>query len=370
MKNLPKIDFLTADPQEILAECVAIVEESLGRKLGRADPIRILLEAFVAILISLRLLIDEVAKQNLLAYAKGDNLDHLGALVGVERLPAVHAVTTVEVTLSAARLQATTILQGTRITADGKIFFALDEDVVFSAGEISKTCAATCLSTGEVGNNFAQGEINKIVDPQAWLLSIVNITKSEGGADVESDDALRERIHEAPESFSVAGPEGAYKFWAKSASQLIADVEVRTPAPTEVEVFVLLKNGVLPETEMLDLVYETLSDKTRRPLTDKVSVLAPTVVNFDLDITYFISRDDAVNAAQICEDAEAAVADYVAWQKEKIGRDINPDELIKRLKNIGVKRAEIRSPQFSVVNKFEVAIAQNVQNSFGGLEDN
>lgn len=369
MKNLPEIDFITADPQEILDECIKIVEEYLGRTLSRADPLRLLIEAFVAIIIQLRLKIDYIAKQNLLAYAEGEYLEHLGALVGVERLPAARAVTTCQVTLSAPRLQATTILAGTRITGDEEIYFALDEDVVFAAGETSKTCAATCLSVGEIGNNFAIGELSKIIDPQPWLLSITNVTVSEGGADVESDDSLRERIHTAPESFSVAGAAGAYVFWAKSTSQLIADVAVESPEPTRVNVYVLLKNGVIPQTEMLNLVYENLSDETRRPLTDLVTVLAPSAVNFNVNLSYYISREDSTNAAQIVEDAEKAVADFVAWQKEKIGRDINPSELIHRLKAAGVKRVEVTSPTFSVVGSHEVAVAQNVTATFAGFED-
>lgn len=369
MTKLPQIDFIRADPQEILDECVKISEEFLGRKLARADPIRLLIETFVAIIIKQRLKIDWTAKQNLLAYAVGDYLEHLGAIVGVERLPAAYAVTTAEVKLSAPRLQATTIRKGTRFTGDENIFFALDDDLIFTAGETVKTCAATCLSVGEVGNNFAIGELNKIVDPQAWLFSITNVTKTEGGADIESDESLRERIHLAPESFSVAGAEGAYIFWAKSASQLISDVAVESPAPTYVNVYVLLQGGEIPATEMLNLVSETLSAKIRRPLTDLVSVLPPAVVPFDVDITYYINREDSANAAQIIDDAEVAVADYVAWQKSRIARDINPDELIHRLKAAGVKRVEVRSPHFTVINSHEVAVAQNVNATFGGLED-
>ena len=200
-------------------------------------------------------------------------------------------------------------------------------------------------------------------------MSITNVTVSEGGADVESDDSLRERIHTAPESFSVAGAAGAYVFWAKSTSQLIADVAVESPEPTRVNVYVLLKNGVIPQTEMLNLVYENLSDETRRPLTDLVTVLAPSAVNFNVNLSYYISREDSTNAAQIVEDAEKAVADFVAWQKEKIGRDINPSELIHRLKAAGVKRVEVTSPTFSVVGSHEVAVAQNVTATFAGFED-
>lgn len=366
--KVPQINFATADAQELLQGAIKIVEKSLGRKIERADPIRLLLDAFIAIILQQRLLIDEAAKMNLLAFSKGEYLDRLGDLVGVERLAASHAMTTVEVELSTARETATIINAGTRVTADDKIYFALDEMLVFAAGETKKTCAATCTEAGEAGNGFAAGELNKIVDNQPFLKSIVNTTTSAGGADIESDDSLRDRIHEAPESFSVAGSEGAYKFHAKSVSPIITDVAINSPTPGEVNVYVLTKDG-LPAQELLDAVDAHLNAKTIRPLTDLVTVKAPTVEEYSVDISYYINREDATFAAQIVSAAEQAVNDYVTWQGGKIGRDLNPDELIQRLKNAGVKRVEVTSPQFKVLDNFSVAVCQSKSVNFAGLED-
>lgn len=366
--KVPEINFATADAQELLSGAIKIVEASLGRTIERADPIRLLLDAFIAVILQQRLLIDEAAKMNLLAFAKNEYLDRLGDLCGVERLPASHAMTTVEVKLSAARETSTIINAGTRVTADDKIYFALDEMLIFAAGETTKTCAATCTTAGEVGNGFAAGELNKIVDPQAFLLSIKNTTTSAGGADIESDDSLRDRIHESAESFSTAGPEGAYIFHAKSVSPTITDVAVQSPNPGEVNVYVLTKDG-LPSQEILDAVDEHLNKKTIRPLTDLVHVLAPTVEEYAVDISYYVNREDAVYAAQIVAAAEAAVNDYVTWQGEKIGRDLNPDELIQRLKAAGVKRCVIRSPQFKVLDNFSVTVCTGSTVNFAGLED-
>ena len=366
--QVPEINFATADAQTLLAGAIKIVEASLGRTISRADPIRLLLDAFISIILQQRLLIDEAAKMNLLAFSKNEYLDRLGDLVGVERLPASHATTTVKVKLSAARATSTIINQGTRVTADDAIYFALDEALIFSAGETVKTCAATCTESGEVGNGFLAGELNKIVDPQAFLLSIENTTTSAGGADIESDDSFRERIHSAPESFSVAGSEGAYKWHAKSVSATITDVAVDSPTPGEVEVYVLTKDG-LPAAELLTAVREHLNAATIRPLTDKVTVKSPAVEEYTVDLSYYIDRENATYAAQIVAAAEAAVAEYVTWQGEKIGRDINPDELTARLKNAGVKRVEIRSPQFKALGNFSVAASSGVHAVFAGLED-
>ena len=322
LKNLSEINFVTANPAELENSCKKIVEEYLGRSLAKSDPVFLLIKSFLAIIIQQRLLIDQVAKQNLLAYSTGDFLDHLGILVGVNRLPASYAVTTVEVTLSAARAQVTIIPAGTRITPDQKIFFALDEDVVFQVGETKKTCAATCTTTGENGNGFIAGEISKIVDNRAWLKSITNITTSEGGADTESDEALRERIHTAPESFSCAGSIGAYKFHAMSASALISDVFVTSPSPGVVSVYPLLNGGILPGTEILNLVADKLNKNTVRPLTDTVRVLAPTKLNYTIDATYYISQEESSQAAQIIQAAQNALTDYINWQRQKLGLDI------------------------------------------------
>ena len=364
----PEINFATADAQTLLQGAIKIVEKSLGRSISRADPIRLLLDAFIAIILQQRLLIDESAKMNLLAFSKGEYLDRLGDLTGTTRLPASKAMTTVEVKLSAARETTTIINKGTRVTADDKIYFALDEALIFAAGETVKTARATCTEAGEIGNGFMSGELNRIVDPQPFLKSITNITTSAGGADTESDDSLRDRIHSSPESFSVAGPEGSYIFHAKSVSPTITDVEVDSPSPGEVNVYVLTQSG-LPGQELLDAVDAHLNAKTIRPLTDLVHVLAPEVENYEVDIDYYITRSDAVYAAQICAAAEAAVADYVEYQGSRIGIDINPDNLIQLLKNAGVKRVEIRSPQFKVIDNFSVAVCTGKTVNFAGLED-
>ena len=92
-------------------------------------------------------------------------------------------------------------------------------------------------------------------------------------------------------------------------------------------------------------------------------------MNYDLDVSYWVDRENAVYAADICDAAQIAVNEYVAWQKEKLGRDLNPSELIHRLKKAGVKRVEVRSPQFTVTDKFTVAIASSINAVFEGLED-
>ena len=52
-----------------------------------------------------------------------------------------------------------------------------------------------------------------------------------------------------------------------------------------------------------------------------------------------------------------------------MGRDINPNELVKRVLTAGAKRIEINSPEFSRVNENSVASLITSEVSYGGLED-
>ena len=367
--ELTEINFVDTDILPIYGAAKKLVEEELGRTLARGDPLNLYLKTLLSVIIQQRELINTLAKENLLAYASGENLEHFGILVGCERLPASKATCTVEVKLSAPRLQVTTIKKGTRINAGNDINFALDDDVIFLVGETTKTAKATCTEFGKLGNDFEVGELNKIVDPQAFLQSIENTTKTEGGADIETDDSYRERIRITPESFSVAGPSAAYEYFAKAVSTLISDVYVESPAPGEVDVYALLEGGQLPDAEMLEKISAYLNDRSRRPLTDKVTVKIPAIVEYDIECRYFISRSNAANVSEILALADKAVAEYVLWQKSKLGRDINPTELIWRLRSAGVKRVEVLSPAFEVTAQNTVAVAGNISAIYFGLED-
>lgn len=337
--------------------------------LAKGDPVRLFLESIAAIIVQQRILIDYTGKQNLLAYAEKDYLEHIGVLVGTDRLQATAAMTTFKIALSEARNQNIIIPAGTRATPGNDVFFATKEAVVVSTGELSIEVEAVCTEVGSKGNGYTPGQINKIVDPLPWVASIVNLTTSEGGSETEGDDPYRERIHQAPEQFSCAGPDGAYEYHAKRASALIHDVSVDSPCPCEVEIRPLLNNGEMPGQEIIDVVANILNTRNIRPLTDHVTVLAPEKLSYDIDLTYWIDKDDATNATAIKTAIDQAVNAYIAWQKEKLGRDLNPTELIYRLRSAGAKRVEVVNPVFTVVAKGQIAIMDALDVKFGGLED-
>lgn len=381
LKALPQVTFAEKDAETILSDLIARYEQATGATLYPGDPVRLFLSTIAYELVLQRSAIDFAAKMNLLAYAQGDCLDHIGAMLGVSRLAPTAATCMVRFTLSEAQGFAVLIPAGTRVSAGGEVMFAVGETAQIDAGDTSIDLICTCTATGAAGNGFVAGQINTLVDPIAYVESVPNTTESTGGTDTEDDENFRERIQLAPESFSVAGSEGAYIYWARSAYQGIVDVAVLGPNSPEdesgehtvpageVHVFPLMEGGELPDETIMARVLDTLSDETVRPLTDTVKVIAPEVEEYELEVTYYIDRASATVAAGIMTQAEQAAEDWIAWQMEALGRDINPSELTRRMVNAGVKRVAITSPAYTVVGAYAVAKCSEKSVTFGGLED-
>lgn len=368
LADLPDIDFVDADAEKVKAAIFNDYTSITGRTLAQGDPVRLFLLVVAEAIIRLMNNQNYVGKQNLLKYAAGDNLDALGAFSDTDRIPASAATTTLQITLSAARTQETIVPAGTRVASTDGLYFATDEDAAVLAGNMTTTVKATCQTVGTVGNGFLPGEIKSVVDPVAYVASIVNTTTSAGGADEESDDDYRERIHEAPEHFSTAGPTGAYEYWAKSANSGIIDVAVTSPSAGTVEIRPLMTGGTLPKQELLDAVKTVVSADKVRPLTDNVSVVAPDEVSYDIAMTYY--TDTGTAKSTIKDAVTQAVNNYRLWQKSKIGRDINPSRLIADVMAVaGVKRVTLTAPTYTVLTDTQVAQDKTTSIVLGGSED-
>jgi phage-related baseplate assembly protein len=377
LSALPDVTFAQSDIDTILKNMINDFEQAHYEQTGEkitlypGDKRRIFLYTQALREFQLRQLIDFSAKQNLLKYSSGDYLDNVGAFSQTNRLQESNATVPEKFNLSIVQNSVQIIPKGTRVGSSGsKIYFAAAQDIEVPAGETSVTSILECTTSGSAGNGFVAGQLNVLVDPLPWIESVTNTDTSQGGADKEEDDRYRERIWEAPEGFSVAGPTGAYEALAKKYSSLISDVKAYSPTPGVVDVRVLLSGGEIPTDTFLQGLYDFLSDKEKRPLTDKVTTNAPEVINYDINFTYYIFSDDATSESTIKTKVDAAVQDYILWQKSKLGRDINIDELISRIKKAGAKRLAISSPAYTALIQTQIAIAStNITINYGGLED-
>lgn len=366
---LPEVNFLTTDPDALTNELIFSYEELEGRKLAQADPLRIIFLSVASFITKQNIAINDGARQNLLYYAKDNVLDHKGAELRTPRLLETAAKTTMRFYVSENLTSSRIITKGALVTSNEAIvFFEAEEDTIIPLNTEYVDIEFICTTKGPSGNGFGLGQLNTLVKPLAFISKVENITVSNGGAEAESDDAYRERVHLAPESFSNAGSEGAYEYFAKSASALINDVYVYMPTPGLVNISVLLQNGELPTQEIIEAVYEKCNAKYVRPLTDFVTVEAPEIINYDLNVTYYIEAN-AVDKTLIHDKVTRAIDDYILWQASKIGRDINPSKLLSDIVKAGAKRADIVSPAFTVVNRGQVAQIANKTVVFGGVED-
>lgn len=222
--------------------------------------------------------------------------------------------------------------------------------------------------TGTGANDYPPGTVNVLVDPISYIGSVANVTETSGGTDEETDDALTERVFLAPQGYSVAGPRGAYEYIAKQFRSDIGDVCIVSPDACKVSVYVLLEDGSLPTANDLAELLAYLSADEVRPLTDQVSCLAPTEQGYTINLTYYIASSDSSQATAIQQAVNEAVEAYAAWQRH-IGADINPTELIYRIRAAGAKRVVVTAPVFTVVPSTSVPKLTSSAVNYGGVED-
>ena len=399
---------IIAEKLKALYEAVRQANGEPGYKLAAGDPERLVQLTEAAVLAQVNHDIDATGKGNLLYYAGEETIEHLGYLYGQRgtRLDASFARTTMRYTLSAERQVVTPIPKGYRITPDNKVFFATLNYVEVPAGQLTIEVEAESQTPGVAGNGFEPGEIKNMVDISPFVATAENITMSTGGAEQESIEAYRERLRMLPESFSVAGPDGAYEFWARSANAGIVDAKAWMPdldlgafaeflepwgitdvegfynelfnyfrtsgtGPGNVNIAVLMKDGELPSEEVRDQVFETLTAKRVRPLTDFVHIKEPEPVEYNIVARYWIRVKDATKAQSIIENVDVAVERFIAWQKNILGRAINPSYLHQMIMECGVKWVEVDEPLPTNLMPWQVGVlgGNPPQVTFEGLEE-
>lgn len=359
-------DFTTIDSAQIYTAVIGSLMDEADEPLYPGDERRIFGEALVAVLVGLYNEFNDKMKQRTLQYARGPVLDAIGARYLVARAQPASAYATFRFSVDAAQAENIVIPAGTRITTDGSVYFATTAAAVLPAGSLSVDVDGVCTVGGAAYNGLTPGTIGTLVDLIPFVSGAENTTASTGGDDGEpyteaGDDRLRERIRLAPATQSTAGPESAYRYWALTADPDIIDVAIDCPEdqPTVVKLYPLMRGGALPDDETLAKVLATCSADTVRPLTDQVQALAPEAVTYEVELTYYCTKDDEAATIQTIEGASGAIDQYNAWQTAALARDINPDQLRRFIlapaSGTGAVRLDIVKPTFAQISKAQVA---------------
>ncbi|HUY19263.1 MAG TPA: baseplate J/gp47 family protein [Candidatus Binataceae bacterium] len=342
------------DPNLILADMIAAFEAAAGRTLQPAQVERLLINLYAYRESLVRDAIQYAAQQNLLAFASFPMIDYLGGLLGVTRLGMVGASTMLQFTLVNPLNVQYTIAAATAVgTSDGLWSFATDSDLIITPGLTQATVSATATVGGPGSNGYLPGQINVQLNPSAQIQSVANTTVSAGGSAPETDDHYRIRIQAAPNEFSVAGPAAAYRFFALSADPTITDVQIVSPVPGTVDVYVLtgpitLQPAAAPNpagvagAALLQKVQAILSADEVRPLTDTVNVYPAIEVDYQIAATVTIYSD--VDPTATMAAANAAAVQFAVNQADRIGRDIVVSQIVSALSVPGVYEVTVTAP--------------------------
>lgn len=185
---------------------------------------------------------------------------------------------------------------------------------------------------------------------------------------MESDDALRLRIPAAFEGLSVAGPTAAYEFHARSADGRVADASATSPAPAEVVLTVLSREGDgTADDALLAVVERALNSEHIRPVADRVSVRSAEIISYRVEAVIFLYPGP--EAAPIMATAKDHLQKYIASQT-RLGRDIRRSAIYAALHVEGVQRVELASPPHDVVlNKTQAASCTQWRITNGGTDE-
>ncbi|HGG5993938.1 TPA: baseplate J/gp47 family protein [Salmonella enterica subsp. diarizonae serovar 61:r:z53] len=164
---------------------------------------------------------------------------------------------------------------------------------------------------------------------------------------MESDTALRMRAQAAFDGLSVAGPTGAYEYFARSASGNVADARAVSPSPAVVVISVLSTEGDGTATpELLTTVKDALSAEDRRPVGDRLTVQSAEIVNYNINAKLFFYPGPESEPIQNA--AHDALQAWITLQG-KIGRDVARSAIMAALHVQGVQRVELTEPATDIV---------------------
>lgn len=369
--------FIPTDTGEVVALITALYEEIFKTTVRPASPEKLFIQYMANIIIQERVLSNYAANQNVPSRAVGENLDALAELTHIDARPeAKAAICKVRFSISEAQDTSILIRAGTRVTDAGSaLIWETEGDAYIPIGETSIELTVRCQTAGTVGNGYAAGQINTLVDLYDYYSECVSISESDGGSNVPDDDEYYELMRSSMDSYSCAGARGGYIYFAKKVSTEIADVIANSPAPGVVKLYVLMDGGELATEKIKNEVLAACSADEVRPLTDQVFVEDAEVVRYDVAFTYYTQTGNTGSAADIAAAVQMAVDEFNTWQCAKLGRDINPSRLINLLMQTGIKRVELTAPAFTVLRDGgdktvpQAAATGTVTITNGGYED-
>ena len=237
--------------------------------------------------------LDWLARQLMPDTADVDYLERWASIYGLSRKAAASATGIVAFT----GLEGAAVLSGQILSALDGILYATTTDAIIASGAASAPVSA--VVAGEAGNRAA-GQTFMLQSPVAGINASAIASAISGGADVEADDALRDRLLLRIRNPPQGGAQTDYEEWALE----VAGITRVWVAPLQLGpgtvVVRFMRDGdtpAIPDSTEVAALQSYLDVK--RPVTAQVTALAPIAqpINFTLTGPADVSARATVEAA-------------------------------------------------------------------------
>ena len=242
--------------------------------------------------------IDWLAKQIMVDTAEVEYLERWCSIWGITRKVAAPATGTVTFAVQAGAV----IAAGTLVQALDGVQYITTADATVAAPTATAPVVAVVAAAA---SNRAGGQSVSMVSPIVGVQSTATAGLLSGGADAETDDAMRARLMARIQEPPHGGAASDYPAWALA----VPGVTRAWVYPQELGLgtvtvrFVRDGDGtgaaIIPDGTEVAAVQAYIDQ--RRPVTAALTVLAPTAVPLNLTITGLLPATSAVQAAVVAE---------------------------------------------------------------------
>jgi phage-related baseplate assembly protein len=207
-------------------------------------------------------------------------------------------------------------------------FETLDNAYIISGRCDSSIVGAKCVTQGTPANGLDNSVLCSL-DPAIDGVSVLNVSATEGGGDLETDTAYRERLSLSAARFGCGGSAKAYRYWALSASSLVADAMADRGAERgDIIVYIVAKDGE-PSSELLEIVRDKLNQNDIKLIGDQIEAKAARQCHYSIraEVTVFNTHEAEI----ILDKVRALASEYALSHSAKLGADVTPTQVLLAL---------------------------------------
>lgn len=290
---------------EIYQEMLACFGTRTGLEPREGCDLSARLYALAAQVYSLYVQADWVTRQAFPQTAEGAYLDYHAQLRGLERKPAVAAEGVVRFVAGEESAAPRDIPQGTVCMTAGLVRFETTGPAVLEAGGRTVDVPVRALVPGESGN-VSTGAILSMAVAPVGIAGCTNPERCAGGADGETDGALRARVLESFKRLPNGANSAFYQQGALSFDQVAAAAVIPRPRGVgSVDVVPATVAGLPGEDLLAEL---TAYFEERREIAVDLKVRAPETVTVNIAVR--VEPEEGRNREEVLDRVRETIRDW------------------------------------------------------------